>query len=131
MPVYGDGEWLGPDARTDGGGVVAAGRFSWGPGPVRFDRHHHDHDELWMVSDGRAVVLIDGEEREVGPGDILLHRAGDDHDLIAVRGLVRGFFVETGHPVGGRAGHRHRTPQDAEGHAVAVLPAAGDDEEVE
>ena len=64
MPVHGVGEWIGPDARSDGSGLVAAGRIAWGPGPVRFDRHHHDHDELWLLSQGSAVVLIDGEERE-------------------------------------------------------------------
>ncbi|GAB2455406.1 hypothetical protein GCM10027029_16290 [Conyzicola lurida] len=80
---------------------------------------------MWFLWEGKAKILIEGEERYVQAGDIVLTRAGDTHDFVEVYETVRGFFTETGHPSGGRTGHLHHTETDAAGHAVpaAALPA--------
>jgi len=118
MPVYPVGTWLSPDTRPDGCETVAAGRFTIVLTGGRFDRHHHDDDELWMITAGKALILVDGGERYVRAGDIVLTPAGSPHDVLEVYEELRGFFVETGHPVGGREGHLHDPVTDAAGHDV-------------
>jgi mannose-6-phosphate isomerase-like protein (cupin superfamily) len=107
-------------------GAVAAGRFTVPFGGGRFDRHHHDDDEIWFIAAGRALVLVDGAERYVQAGDIVLHRAGTVHDIVAVYEPLSGFFSETGHPAGGRTGHQHDDPADAAGHEVPALAVPDD-----
>lgn len=124
MPVYGPGEWLHPGTRPPGCAVSGAGRFVLRPGD-RFDRHFHDDDEIWFISEGAGVMLLEGELRPVRAGDVVLVPAGTDHDVLTVTEHLSGFFVETGHfpteatPGGRRVGHLHRTAADAAGHVVA------------
>jgi mannose-6-phosphate isomerase-like protein (cupin superfamily) len=47
-------------------------------------RHYHDADEYWLVYSGRARVLSEEIEYELGPGDILCTRMGDEHDVLEV-----------------------------------------------
>lgn len=126
MPIFEPGTWLGPDGRVDGLGTVSAGRFAIALEGARFDRHHHDDDEIWFIADGKALMLVDGEERYVQTGDIVVHPAGTTHDIVAVYEPIRGFFTETGHPTGGRHGHLHRASDDAAGHDVPALPLPAD-----
>ncbi len=74
--------------------------------------HFHDADEYWLVFGGRARVLSEGVEYEVGPGDILLTRAGVEHDLLEViEAPLRCFWVEDKLVGRKRPGHLHH-PQD-------------------
>jgi len=41
------------------------------PGAVSQRHGHHDF-ECFFVMDGRGSVLLDGDDREVGPGDVVL-----------------------------------------------------------
>lgn len=123
MPVYEPGQWLNPDSRPAGTGTATAGRFAVPLDGGRFDRHHHDDDELWFITAGSGRILVDGAERDVRAGDIVLHPAGTTHDIVAVYEELRGFFTETGHPAGGRVGHLHRDEADAAGHDVPALPS--------
>ena len=118
MPVLPPGAWLNPDSRPPWCEVTAAGRFAVPRDGGRFDRHHHDDHELWFIAEGKAKVLTDGAEHYVQTGDIVLTQAGDSHDVVEVYEDLRGFFVETGHPAGGRAGHLHASDADAAGHDV-------------
>jgi quercetin dioxygenase-like cupin family protein len=47
----------------------------------QLERHFHDADEYWLVYSGRAIVLSEGFEYELGPGDILGTRMGEEHFL--------------------------------------------------
>ena len=52
------------------------------------DRHYHQlSEEFYYLLDGRGVMEIDGEEREVGPGDAILIPAGAWHRIRALEPL--------------------------------------------
>jgi mannose-6-phosphate isomerase-like protein (cupin superfamily) len=47
-------------------------------------RHwHRDSEEFYFVLEGSGTMEIDGEEREVGPGDAILIPAGAWHQITA------------------------------------------------
>jgi mannose-6-phosphate isomerase-like protein (cupin superfamily) len=77
--------------------------------------HYHDADEIWFVIEGRARVVSEGQEYEIGPGDLLCTGMGDEHGTIAVHENLVGFFLEGGLQGLGRRGHLHR-----EEHGVPV-----------
>lgn len=43
--------------------------------------HVNDKDEIYYVLSGRGALVLNGEMREVGPGDAILTRDGDSHAL--------------------------------------------------
>lgn len=45
------------------------------------EAHARDRDEIYYVQSGRGELTLNGEAREVGPGDAILVRAGDSHAL--------------------------------------------------
>lgn len=52
------------------------------------DRHYHKlSEELYFLLEGTARMEIDGESREVGPGDAILIPAGAWHQITAKTGL--------------------------------------------
>ncbi|MER7273888.1 AraC family ligand binding domain-containing protein [Dactylosporangium sp. NPDC000244] len=123
MPIYTPSEWLNDATRPSAASFGSAGRFAVPLHGGRFDRHFHDTSELWFVAEGRAKILVDGAERYVQSGDIVLTLPADEHDFIEVYETVRGFFVES---AGGRGGHRHTDPGLAAGHDVLTRPLPGD-----
>ncbi len=58
--------------------------FSWyevAPGD-RCGRHvHAGKTETWLIVQGEGVVVVDGAEFPVGPGDALVTRPGQPHEL--------------------------------------------------
>jgi len=121
VPIIEPGSWVNPDNRPDWCGTAAIGRFAIPMEGGRFERHHHDDDEIWLFSEGKAKIFVEGEERYVQSGDIVLTQAGDTHDIVEVYEPVKGFFVETGLPQGGRFGHL-----DGVAHDVIGLPLPAD-----
>ena len=52
------------------------------------DRHHHKLcEEFYFLLEGTALMEIDGETREVGPGDAILIPAGSRHQIAAKSSL--------------------------------------------
>ena len=53
-----------------------------GPG-ADIGRHTHgpDNEELYVIVSGKGFMVLDGEEFEVGPGDVILNRPGGTHGL--------------------------------------------------
>lgn len=47
-------------------------------------RHRHPYDEVAFVREGRGRWTVDGEEREAGPGDILVIKAGQVHTFVNI-----------------------------------------------
>lgn len=52
-----------------------------GRGPVP---HRHPYDEVAFVREGRVRWNVDGVEREAGPGDILVVKAGEVHSFVNI-----------------------------------------------
>jgi mannose-6-phosphate isomerase-like protein (cupin superfamily) len=53
-------------------------------------RHHHaETEEIYVVLEGRGEMEVDGERREIGPGDAVLIPAGAWHELHARGGPMR------------------------------------------
>jgi mannose-6-phosphate isomerase-like protein (cupin superfamily) len=78
----------------------------------QLERHFHDADEYWLVYQGLALVLSEGREYELGPGDILCTRMGDEHDVLEVLEAPFGcFFIEDELRGRKRPGHL-RLPED-------------------
>ena len=111
---------LSPESRPSWSDVTSAGTFRVEPNG-RFDRHFHDCDEYWLVFSGRARVLVGAQTYAVGPGDIVCTPTGTEHDVVAVAETLEAFWFEARTPPGGRVGHLHRTPEDAEGHDVPAM----------
>jgi mannose-6-phosphate isomerase-like protein (cupin superfamily) len=77
--------------------------------------HYHDADEIWFIVEGRARLVSEGKEYEVGPGDLLCTGMGDEHGTVEVHEDILGFFLETNLEGQKRKGHLHR-----EEHGVPV-----------
>jgi quercetin dioxygenase-like cupin family protein len=44
--------------------------------------HRHDYAEVFVVQEGRVTVFAGGDEREAGPGDIVVIPAGEPHRFV-------------------------------------------------
>ena len=42
---------------------------------------HGDDEETYVIVDGSATMVVDGSEIQVGPGDVIVNRAGGTHGL--------------------------------------------------
>lgn len=47
-------------------------------------RHRHPYDKVVLVREGRARWTVDGREVEVGPGEILVVKAGEIHTFVSI-----------------------------------------------
>jgi len=70
--------------------------------------HFHDCEEWWFITRGRALARTEGQEHEVGPGDMLYTPIGQEHEIIEVYQDLEGVYLEG--PLTGekRRGHLHR-----------------------
>ncbi len=76
--------------------------------PAQFDLHYHDADEIWYIISGRARILTEGIEHEVGAGDLVCTGMGDEHHILEVTEDLVGFFLESDLEGQKRRGHLHR-----------------------
>jgi mannose-6-phosphate isomerase-like protein (cupin superfamily) len=76
--------------------------------PAAFDLHYHDADEIWYIVEGRARIMTEGVEHDVGPGDLVCTGMGDEHHVLAVHEDLVGFFMEGELEGLRRPGHLHR-----------------------
>jgi mannose-6-phosphate isomerase-like protein (cupin superfamily) len=52
------------------------------------ERHYHKlSEEIYFILDGRGTMEIDGEQREVGPGDAILIPPGCWHQMVALTAI--------------------------------------------
>ena len=88
---------------------------SWGTARLasgqESDYHYHDCDEYWFIQEGRAKVIEDGVEHDVGPGDCVFTPMGSEHQIKAVTDCVE-FWCELGLRGKQRPGHLHRGKND-------------------
>ena len=100
-------------------GVTAFGvnAIVYPPGFDGFLHYHEEQDELYFVHAGTALVEVDGEARELGPGGLChvssttprkVSNAGDDDLVLLVVGGKDGYVSRDGQLV---------NPEDAERRA--------------
>jgi quercetin dioxygenase-like cupin family protein len=59
--------------------------------------HRHEHTEQVMfILDGEVTMTIEGETRELGPGDVVVVNRGLEHTLVSKTGVS---FIEALAPV--------------------------------
>jgi mannose-6-phosphate isomerase-like protein (cupin superfamily) len=51
------------------------------PGSSVGEHLHEDDEEIYFVISGIGVMVVDGEERIVGPGTVVLTKSGSRHGL--------------------------------------------------
>jgi mannose-6-phosphate isomerase-like protein (cupin superfamily) len=60
------------------------------PAGISTTRHHHKlSEEIYFILSGTGLMEVDGESREVGPGDAVLIPPGEWHSISAVAGELR------------------------------------------
>lgn len=74
---------------------------------AELELHFHDCNEYWIIVEGKGLATSEGVEYELGPGDMLLTKAGDEHSLVVTEKMVAIYFYGV-MPPGGRTGHLHR-----------------------
>lgn len=51
------------------------------PGSVIGEHPHSDDEEVYFIISGTGVMVVDGEERVVGPGSAILTLSGSTHGI--------------------------------------------------
>ncbi len=69
--------------------------------------HFHDANEYWIIVHGKGTATSEGITYELGPGDMLITKAGDEHSLIVTEEMVAVYFYGI-MPLGGRFGYLYR-----------------------
>jgi mannose-6-phosphate isomerase-like protein (cupin superfamily) len=72
-------EWAGPVSAPARNQSLAEATIA--PGAATTAHYHRLTEELYLVREGRGLMLIDGEEREIGEGDCVLIPPGAMHKL--------------------------------------------------
>lgn len=65
-------------------GLAAPFGHAWGylENHAAMESHSHPTEEIYLVVRGRGVVEVDGERREVGPGDVIEIPPNAPHTMI-------------------------------------------------
>jgi mannose-6-phosphate isomerase-like protein (cupin superfamily) len=69
--------------------------------------HFHDANEYWVIVEGRGIATSEGQEYELGPGDMLQTKAGDEHSLVVTEKMVAVYLYGI-MPPGGRFGYLYK-----------------------
>jgi mannose-6-phosphate isomerase-like protein (cupin superfamily) len=75
-------EWAGPVSAPARNQSLAEATIAAGGATTA--HYHRMTEELYLVREGSGVMLIDGEERQIGPGDCVLIPPGATHKLLNV-----------------------------------------------
>jgi mannose-6-phosphate isomerase-like protein (cupin superfamily) len=68
--------------------------------------HFHDCNEYWIIISGEGDAMSEGKPYHLGPGDMLLTKAGDYHSLVVTKEMVAVYYYGV-MPEHGRWGHLH------------------------
>lgn len=69
--------------------------------------HFHDCHEYWIIVSGKGICTTEGDTYEIGPGDLVLTKQGDEHSLVVTEEMVA-VYIYGKMDEGGRIGHLHR-----------------------
>lgn len=74
--------------------------------------HYHDCNEYWIIVSGRGLCTTEGDSYEIGPGDLVLTRQGDEHSLVVTEEMTA-LYMYGKIPPGGSIGYRYRESSEA------------------
>ena len=74
--------WDGVVARVVNGERMTLASVDLQPN-VKVPEHHHENEQMGIVLRGTMVFNIDGESRELGPGDTYVIPSHVQHDVVA------------------------------------------------
>jgi len=74
--------------------------------------HFHDCDEWWIITDGHALVVNEGEEYEVESGTMIFTPMGEEHGVLEVYRDLKGAWFESKLRGQKRRGHLHHPDDD-------------------
>jgi hypothetical protein len=69
--------------------------------------HFHDCNEFWIIIQGKGIATSENITYELGPGDMLMTKAGDEHSLVVTEEMIAVYFYGV-MPPGGRFGYLYR-----------------------
>lgn len=50
--------------------------------------HYHNSNEYWVIISGKGICTTEGDTYEIGPGDLVLTKKGDEHSLTVTEEMV-------------------------------------------
>lgn len=65
------------------------------PKRTNIDAHYHDCQEFWLLLEGAATVVVDGQDLDMQPGDCLPIPMGAMHDMPDAPQPVKAVYFET------------------------------------
>ena len=71
------------DAREGGAAAQSLAEATLAPGAATQRHHHARTEEIYVVLAGSGRMEVEGDERDVGPGDAVLIPAGARHQIRA------------------------------------------------
>jgi quercetin dioxygenase-like cupin family protein len=69
--------------------------------------HYHDGNEYWIIISGKGICTTEGDTYEIGPGDLVLTKKGDEHSLVVTEKMTAVYIFGVV-PPGGTTDHLHR-----------------------
>jgi quercetin dioxygenase-like cupin family protein len=57
------------------------------------EEHSHPHEQVGMVVEGRAIFIVGGEEKTLGPGDMYRIPGHVEHKVIALNNTVKALDI--------------------------------------
>lgn len=72
------------------------------------ESHYHDCDEFVFMLDGKMLMRSEGIDYVIVPGDVLVTRMGDEHEILEILQDTRYFWLEGQLREQKRRGHLHR-----------------------
>ncbi|MFB9274164.1 cupin domain-containing protein [Cohnella cellulosilytica] len=76
--------------------------------------HYHDCNEYWVIVSGRGICTTEGDTYEIGPGDLVLTKQGDEHSLVVTEEMAA-VYIYGIMPPGGTTGYRYRNQTQESG----------------
>ncbi|MEH7305240.1 cupin domain-containing protein [Neobacillus drentensis] len=73
--------------------------------------HYHDCNEYWIIISGKGICTTEGNTYEIGPGDLVLTKEGDEHSLIVTEEM-QAVYIYGVLPPGGRMEHLYRSAEE-------------------
>ncbi|WP_446742512.1 cupin domain-containing protein [Silvibacterium acidisoli] len=81
LPVHANGARPILDGMTHAGAHLEVHETILGPGKMPHPPHHHEHEELFLISKGTLEVTIAGKSTTIGPGSAAFIHSGEEHGI--------------------------------------------------